>query len=183
MKSPISLIASFLILSQTIAYAAEEYTVCDEFASVSTTTPVASLCPVMCDATANHATFDTSTNKLNLSKIDIPALDPITSQPNGSIVVTDIQLNLLSGANDFSVDTSSFVVQSIATQYHDCHPHYTYQNGVGYLFIPFVEVPSLVNFLGISMVGPTQVFAAKLIQLPASPTVFSLKNYQLLYTY
>ncbi len=171
-------VASALMFTPLVSNGGPQTTVCNQFSQAAPSP----LCPVFCDALANHATFEVSTNKLSLSNVDIPALDHITSKPNGYILNVDAKLNL-TGASDFGLDMSSVRTKGIVGAYNQCHPQYIYKDGIGSLFIPFIDMPVSFVVAGMTIPGPTQVFAAKLTQLPNKPaTIFTLQDsyYQLL---
>lgn len=116
--------------------------------------------------------------------IDVRSVDPVTQQPNRDVLVYDGTFKLLDGTEDFiididndlnykdmikGIDNKNIDIQDLGEQDEKIKCHATYFWNEKTFKMPYVDVPSVVILpLGKFKKGPTQVFEAKMQQMPLS---------------
>jgi subtilisin family serine protease len=127
-----------------------------------------------------HATYFAEKRLLEIPYINLPLLDPITGRALGKRAVFKGSLDLVEGVKNFKVIPNSVeFVGMLGNQ--KCLATYSYATRT--LFIPFVDVPSVMVIPpNVTVPGPVQVFEVRLQQLPLSDEIFDLKHYRYLDT-
>jgi hypothetical protein len=121
-----------------------------------------------------HGVYTTAARTLYHPLITVPVFDPISGQPTEDIQVFEGTFTLLHGTEDFKIDVTdqeqfNFVkqIKNVDKLKADCYAKYDWQTET--FKIPYVDVPSIVVLpMGQSKVGPTQIFRAKMQQMPLS---------------
>ncbi len=121
-----------------------------------------------------HGVYTTAARTLYHPLITVPIFDPITGQPTQDIQVFEGTFSLLNGTEDFIIDVTdeeqfNFVknIKNVDKLKADCYAKYDWQTET--FQIPYVDTPSIVVLpMGKSRVGPTQIFRAKMQQMPLS---------------
>ncbi|MCP4696362.1 MAG: hypothetical protein GY862_05895 [Gammaproteobacteria bacterium] len=136
----------------------------------------------------NQAAYDVETGILDIARLDIPLLNPVSGELTGEIAVFKGQLLKESGINDFTVIPEKFAYLELAADYNPLHARYTYAessiyaNG-GWLNLPCVYLPSVIFIPpGIKIPGPIQVFDVTMRQLMSEPEVMHIYDITHLYT-
>jgi hypothetical protein len=121
-----------------------------------------------------HGVYTTAARTLYHPLITVPVYDPISGQATQDIQVFEGTFTLLNGTEDFIIDIEdqeqfNFVknIKNVDKLKADCYAKYDWQTET--FQIPYVDVPSIVVLpMGKSRVGPTQIFRAKMQQMPLS---------------
>jgi len=121
-----------------------------------------------------HGVYTTAARTLYHPLITVPVFDPISGQPTEDIQVFEGTFTLINGIEDFTISVTdtkqfSFVkqVKNVDKLEAACYAKYDWQTET--FQIPYVDVPSIVVLpMGHSQVGPTQIFRAKMQQMPLS---------------
>jgi hypothetical protein len=121
-----------------------------------------------------HGVYTTAARTLYHPLITVPVYDPISGQPTEDVQVFEGTFTLLNGTEDFIIDIEdqeqfNFVknIKNVNKLKADCYAKYDWQTET--FQIPYVDVPSIVVLpMGHSQVGPTQIFRAKMQQMPLS---------------
>ncbi|WP_069471546.1 nidogen-like domain-containing protein [Candidatus Marithrix sp. Canyon 246] len=116
--------------------------------------------------------------------IDVRNVDPITQQPSRDVLVYDGTFKLLNGTEDFiinidqdlnykemikGIDNNNIDIKDLGKQEKKIKCHATYFWNEKTFKMPYIDVPSVVILpLGKFRKGPTQVFEAKMQQMPLS---------------
>jgi len=129
-----------------------------------------------------HGVYTTAARTLYHPLITVPVFDPITGQATQDIQVFEGTFSLLNGTEDFIIDVTdeeqfNFVknIKNVDKLKADCYAKYDWQTET--FQIPYVDTPSIVVLpMGKSRVGPTQIFRAKMQQMPLSGE-YEIGNY------
>ena len=121
-----------------------------------------------------HGVYTTAARTLYHPLITVPVFDPISGQATQDVQVFEGTFSLLNGTEDFIIDVTdqeqfNFVkqIKNVDKLKADCYAKYDWQTET--FQIPYVDVPSIVVLpMGNSRVGPTQIFRAKMQQMPLS---------------
>jgi hypothetical protein len=121
-----------------------------------------------------HGVYTTAARTLYHPLITVPVFDPISGQATQDIQVFEGTFSLLNGTEDFIIDVTdqerfNFIkqIKNVDKLKADCYAKYDWQTET--FQIPYVDVPSIVVLpMGHSQVGPTQIFRAKMQQMPLS---------------
>ena len=129
-----------------------------------------------------HGVYTTEARTLYHPLITVPVFDPVSGQPTEDVQVFEGTFSLLHGTEDFKIDVTdqeqfNFVkqIKNVDKLKADCYAKYDWQTET--FQIPYVDVPSRVVLpMGESRVGPTQIFRAKMQQMPLSGE-YGIGNY------
>jgi hypothetical protein len=121
-----------------------------------------------------HGVYTTAARTLYHPLITVPVFDPISGQATQDVQVFEGTFSLLNGTEDFIIDVTdqeqfNFIkqIKNVDKLKADCYAKYDWQTET--FQIPYVDVPSIVVLpMGHSRVGPTQIFRAKMQQMPLS---------------
>ena len=129
--------------------------------------------PIECDI---HAEYLVEERLINILKLDIPLLNPITQEPTGEFAVATVDLSLIEGADDFKIIPETLEVIEVTTRSSECNANYDYK---GILHIPYIDMEDFIVLNGIVIGSVTKTYEVTMHQLPLSPDVFHLESYML----